>query len=328
MDTGIQEIKMEAKKRLASRDSNRYDALERKIKILHTSAWRDKWAWDSDQYTKWLSNFKEGYERLNAMFLLSKFMYFYNETIRELMIRIYEDLYKRPIVYGIREQNEGTREENIIETAFKEALSKTRFLSIGNPSESSAHLLYFFRQENYLSRELFISPHELFTHIKEGDDIHAELNTKGIDRIVLLDDFCGSGKQATTFHNQFVKYIKDKDPNIVISYYALFAIEDGLKKVQELSFNQAEAVFVLDESYKCFSDVSRFFIDDDVDLKEPCKEMSERYGKKISSNPLGYKDCQMLIGFHHNTPNNTLPIFWQEKNGWNPIFKRFVKIYK
>lgn len=328
MDTGVQEVEMEAKKRLASRDSNRYDALERKIKILHTSAWRDKWAWDSDQYTKWLSNFKEGKERLNAMFLLSKFMYFDNETIRELMIRIYEDLYKRPIIYGIREQNGLTRDKSIIENAFKEALSKTRFLSIGNPSESSAHLLYFFRQENYLSRELFISPHELFTHVKDGDDIRAELRTEGVERIVLLDDFCGSGKQATAFHDQFVKYIKEKAPHIIISYYALFAIEDGLNIVQKLSFDQAEAVFVLDESYKCFSEASRFFIDDDVDLKEPCKEMSERYGKKISSNPLGYKDCQMLIGFHHNTPNNTLPIFWQERNGWNPMFKRFVKIYK
>lgn len=328
MDTGVQEVEMEAKKRLASRDSNRYDALERKIKILHNSAWRDKWAWDSDQYSKWLSNFKEGEERLNAMFLLSKFMYFDNETIRELMIRIYEDLYKRPIIYGIREQNGLTREKSIIENAFKEALSKTRFLSIGNPSESSAHLLYFFRQENFLSRELFISPHELFTHVKDGEDIRAELRTEGVERIVLLDDFCGSGKQATTFHDQFVKYIKEKAPHIIISYYALFAIEDGLNIVQKLSFDQAEAVFVLDESYKCFSEASRFFIDDDVDLKKPCKEMSERYGKRISSNPLGYKDCQMLIGFHHNTPNNTLPIFWQERNGWNPMFKRFVKIYK
>lgn len=328
MDTGVQEVKMDANKRLASRDSNRYDALERKIKILHASAWRDKWAWDSDQYTKWLSNFEEGEERLNAMFLLSKFMYFDNDTIRELMIRIFDDLYKRPIIYGIREQNGWTKEKSIIENAFKEALSKTRFLSIGNPSESSAHLLYFFRQENYLNRELFISPHELFTHIKEGDDIHAELKTEGIERIVLLDDFCGSGKQATTFHDQLVKYIKENAPQIFLSYYALFAIEEGLKNVQNLSFDQVEAVFVLDESYKCFSENSRFFIDKDADLKEPCKEMSERYGKKISSNPLGYKDCQMLIGFHHNTPNNTLPIFWQENNGWNPIFKRFVKIYK
>lgn len=328
MDIGVQETMKDPNALLKSRDSNRFDVLERKIKILHATAWRDKWAKDSDQYTKWLSNFKDKEEQLNAMFLLSKFMYFDNETIRELMVRIYQDLYKRPIVYEIRNQNGGTKNAEIIESKFKEVQEKTRFLSIGNPSESSAHLLYFFRQENYLKRDLFISPHELFTHSKDGNEIRANLMVDGIERIVLLDDFCGSGNQATSFHDQFVKFLKAEAPQVKISYYALFAIEDGLNSVKNLTFDQAEAVFVLDESYKCFSDGSRFFIGEDDSLKNICKEMCERYGKKISSYPLGYKDCQMLLGFHHNTPNNTLPIFWQEKNGWNPMFKRFVKIYR
>ena len=328
MDTCIQEITQRAKSRLESRDSNRYDVLESKIKTLHNIAWRDKWAWDSDQYSKWLNNFKDNEEKLNAMFLLSKFMYFDNDTIRELMVRIFEDLYKRPIVYDIRKQNGGTMDPNIIERKFKDVLSKTRFLSIGNPSESSAHLLYFFRQENSLKRDLFISPYELFSHNKDGEDIQASLNVTGIERIILLDDFCGSGNQATKFHDEFVTYLKDKTPQIHIAYYALFAIGEGLNKVKGLSFNQAESVFVLDETYKCFSDTSRFFLEDDSTLKASCKRMCEKYGRQICSNPLGYKDCQMLLGFHHNTPNNTLPIFWQEKNGWQPMFKRFVKIYK
>lgn len=328
MDTGIQEIEQKAKLRLVSRDSNRFDVLERKIKTLHNTAWRDKWAWDSDQYSKWLDNFKDKEEKLNAMFLLSKFMYFDNDTIRELMVRIFEDLYKRPIVYDIRKQNGGTTDSNVIERKFKDVLSKSRFLSIGNPSESSAHLLYFFRQENYLKRDLFISPHELFLHNKDGEYIQASLKIAGIERIIILDDFCGSGNQASKFHEEFVTYLKDKAPQIQVAYYALFAIEEGLNKVKGLSFDQAEAVFVLDESYKCFSDISRFFMEEDAQLKAPCKIMCEKYGKQISLNPLGYKDCQMLIGFHHNTPNNTLPIFWQDKNGWHPMFKRFVKIYK
>jgi hypothetical protein len=46
--------------------------------------------------------------------------------------------------------------------------------------------------------------------------------------------------------------------------------------------------------------------------------MVEKYGKKLYKNHmLGYKDSQLLLGLEHNTPNNTLPIFWSEK-GWNP----------
>ena len=326
MDISIQ--KVEGLAQLEPRDSNRYDVLERKIKILHNTAWRDKWAWDSDQLTKWLSNFKDKEERLNAMFLLSKFMYFDNETIRELMVRVYKDLYKRPIVYTIRERNSGTLDSSIIESQFNDEQAKTRFLSLGNPSESSAHLLYFFRQENYLKRDLFISPHELFSHSENGDELSATLMVDGINRIVILDDFCGSGNQATKFHNSIVRFIKSAAPHIIISYYALFAMEEGLKKVQELSFDQAEAVFVLDESYKCFSESSRFFIGEDKHLRDDCKGMCEKYGGMLGPYPFGYKDSQMLLGFHHNTPNNTLPIFWQEKNGWHPMFKRFVKIYR
>ena len=53
--------------------------------------------------------------------------------------------------------------------------------------------------------------------------------------------------------------------------------------------------------------------------------MCVKYGEQWGD-PLGYNDCQMLLGFHHNTPNNTLPIFWREKN-WTPIFKRYAKLY-
>lgn len=317
---------MDLFERLASRDHNRHDLLEHKIKVLHSTAWHDKWQRESDQYSKWLNNFKEGEERLNAMFMLSKFMYFSNDVIRELMVRVYEDLYKRPIVYGIRRNHGNTRDSSFIEAEFEKVRNRTRFLSIGNLSESSAHLLYFFRQENSLKCDLFIGSHELFAQEEKGTYTAADIMVDGIDRIVVLDDFCGSGNQATKFHDNFVKSIKEKNKDIHIAYYALFAIEDGLEKVRRLSFNAAEAIYVLDESYRCFSNQSRFFDGDDIALKEPCKIMSEHYGKMISKIPLGFDNGQMMIGFHHNTPNNTLPIFWQENKGWVPMFKRYCKI--
>jgi hypothetical protein len=326
MGACFKEIAMNILERLETRDSNERDVLEYKIKLLLNAAWRDKWRWESDQLSKWLGNFKDN-ERLNAMFLLSKFMYFNNETIRELMIRVYEDLYKRPIIHEIRRKNGHTRDSGIIEREFKKVNRNTRFLSIGNPSESSAHLLYFFRQENGLKRDLFIGQQELFAHDVGKGEITATMAIKDIERIIVLDDFCGSGNQATDFNDKVVKFIKMKNKNLFVAYYSLFATENGIKKLQGLSFDSVESVFVLDDSYKCFSERSRYFDGEDVKLKIPCKSMCEEYGKKISKIPLGYKDCQLMLGFHHNTPNNTLPIFWQESNGWQPIFKRFAKLY-
>lgn len=309
------------------RDSGLYDSLDEKIKILHETAWHDKWQNQGDQYHTWLENFKED-EKIPAMFLLSKFMYFDNETIRELMQRVYEDLYRRPIIYEIRRSKENTRDANIIECEFNKHLVRTRFLSIGNPSESSAHLLYFFRQENRLERDLFINAHQLYTHTAEGDLLIAKTVIGDIGRIVVLDDFCGSGSQASTFDKEFVVNLKKDKPEIKIDYFSLFAIEKGLNKIKGLHYDRAEAVFVLDETYKCFSNNSRFFDVKEVDIKQNCRKLCTKYGRKLESrNPLGYKNGQMLLGFHHNTPNNSLPIFWSERKSWNPIFKRFVKIY-
>ena len=309
------------------RDSGLYDSLDEKIRILHETAWRDKWQNQGDQFHLWLDNFKEE-EKIHAMFLLSKFMYFDNETIRELMQRVYEDLYRRPIIFEIRRGKFLTKDEGVIEEEFKKRLERTRFLSIGNPSESSAHLLYFFRQENRLERNLFINAHQLYTHTAEGDLLIAKTVVEGIDRIVVLDDFCGSGSQATAFDEEFVVNLKKDKPEIKIDYFSLFAIEKGLNKIRDLHYNRAEAVYVLDDTYKCFSKDSRFFSTKEIEIKKNCKSICNKYGRKLESRfPFGYKNGQMLLGFHHNTPNNSLPIFWSENKSWNPIFKRFVKLY-
>ena len=323
MDISSEKIEATA----APRDAGLFDSLDEKIKILHETSWHDKWQSQGDQYHLWLENFKEE-ERIFAMFLLSKFMYFDNETIRELMQRVYEDLYRRPIIYEIRKANKLTKDGRLIEDEFKKRLDRTRFLSIGNPSESSAHLLYFFRQENRLERDLFINAHQLYTHTVNGDLLVAKTVVANIDRIVVLDDFCGSGSQATTFDIEFVVNLKKDKPEIKIDYYSLFAIEKGLKKIKELHYDRADAVFVLDNSYKCFSTDSRFFSSEEKDIKDACNKICSRYGRKLEPrNPLGYKNGQMLLGFHHNTPNNSLPVFWSEKKSWNPMFKRFVKLY-
>ena len=75
--------------------------------------------------------------------------------------------------------------------------------------------------------------------------------------------------------------------------------------------------------------------------------MAERYGYSLAldiakrdgwsknkeaeaeANKLGFRNGQLLLSLHHNTPNNTLPIIWYDEDGieWTPIFKRYNKVY-
>lgn len=88
----------------------------------------------------------------------------------------------------------------------------------------------------------------------------------------------------------------------------------------------------LDETAKAFSPESLIFSAYESE-KADCKRVCEFYGKKITAGnqymqsfPLGYDDCQYLLGLYYTIPNNTLPVFWAQE-GWSPIFLRHDKRY-
>ena len=83
----------------------------------------------------------------------------------------------------------------------------------------------------------------------------------------------------------------------------------------------------LDERCRCFSNESNVFVNH-PSHRDKCKVMAEAYGTKLKpDHPLGYSDGQYAFGFHYNTPDNTLPLFWSEREDWKPVMKRYDKIY-
>jgi len=79
-------------------------------------------------------------------------------------------------------------------------LDCTRFLGIGNPSESGVHLLYYFRQENCLPKDVFIDASRAFKSTVTPDgNISVQIGNPDITRYVFIDDICGSGDTAITY---------------------------------------------------------------------------------------------------------------------------------
>ncbi len=322
-----------------------YDKLMSKIYAYYQTIWREKWKEGTDQAEEWLGNFSNedidvhDKERINMLYLLSKFMYFGNDELRQLLISLYRDLFKYPIVAAIRQANGNTTDAATITAEFQKELSATRFLGIGNPSESGVHMLYYFRQESRLSKDYFINTSDIFsTSIiteKAADNserkyLKSELTTKGIRRYIFIDDFCGSGSQATGYLKSTVENIKFEDPTIEVNYLMLFGTENGINAVRNLNvFNTVEAVFTIDETFKAFSADSRYFkiIPNEIIDKDFSKNTALKYGVNLFNPPLGYGNCELMLGLYHNTPDNSLPIFWSEQKEWQPIFKRYHKIY-
>jgi hypothetical protein len=320
---------------------------DKQIEVLNSTLWEHRAL--RPKIDKWLTNFKTDQDREYALYLLSRLMYFSSSNIRNLLKALYRDLYRYPVIEKIRKDNGNTLDEYLIESEFKKVLHCTRFLGVGNPSESGVHLLYYFRQENKIPKSLFVNTDDVIKRHSDGSiTLRSDFNTA--TRFVFIDDLCGSGSQATTDTNvrRCVDDIRKLKPNAHISYLMLFGLSQGVEVVRNSKlYDYAQAVVELDESYKCFSDKSRFFNDAHHD-KAIARDVAYRYGYNLiraysqscgyspleqddiaKAHALGFGDCQLLISMHHNTPDNTLPIIWfDEIEGfWNPIFKRYNKVY-
>jgi hypothetical protein len=308
-----------------------------KVKILNETIWEHRVS--KTKIDKWLGNFKEDdknekySEQLHALYLLSQFMYFGDREIRELLKAMFRDLYKYPIIDNIRKSNSNTTDLEIINKKFDKELRATRFLGVGNPSESGTHLLYYFRQENNLPKSLFIHTHEIFKRNANGD-AGISIRNDSIKRYVFLDDLCGSGDQAVQYSQDLLEDMKRIDDSIYVAYYAIFASEEGINNVKNNTmFDSVQAIYILDKTFKCFNSDHRYFVNKHQDININFAEnMCHKYGKNLfPSAPLGYEDGQLLIGFHHNIPDNTLPIIWHDElygPPWFPIFRRYPKIYE
>lgn len=315
---------------------NLKDELWLKIIKLSQNVWENKVK--DESIARWLSNFENDEdvskcETSHALFMLSNFMFFGVKEIRELLKSIYRDKVRLPFIQEIRLNNNNTKDSILIERKFEEMLSSTRFLGMGNPSESGSHLLYFFRQENELAKELFIHTHEILSINRDSKKNKTiSLKNEKVKRYIFIDDVCGSGTQAKEYSEDLLQDIKDIDEKIEVHYFTLFATSEGLKNIRDNTlFDTVDCIFELDDSFRCFSINSRYFkgVEDLPISKEFAEEFCKKYGNQMlfpEEHQLGYKNGQMLMGFSHNIPDNTLPIIWGEEQQWKPILKRYSKL--
>lgn len=312
------------------------DELLDRLDVLSANVWDN--AITRVDVENWLRNYDGSElsaedEQLNALHLLANFNLFGIAEVRELLRSIYRDLYRYPIIQEIRKRNSGTTDPRIISVEWTAELNSTRFLGMGNPSESGAHLLYYFRQTNQLSKTYFVHQHQILDGPVGSED--AKLADPNIKRLVFIDDVLGSGTQAEDYSRNLVAEIKRaarrQGISIMVDYFVMFAKEEGLEKARNTEFDRVEAIHELQASELAFSDTSRIYVVEGNGIsKENGLRMAQYYGELLApGHALGYKNGQLLLGFEHNIPDNTLPIIWSSEGqfDWTAAFPRYGKIY-
>ncbi|CAN7721473.1 hypothetical protein LJR009_002312 [Bosea sp. LjRoot9] len=302
-----------------------------KLKKLTETTWHGRIL--EPDINRWVAQFTKSAdvaddEQLHALYLLGNFIYFGQNEIRELLKSLYRDLYRTPAIHTIRKSNGDTADWNVLEKEFHKHQNATRFLGVGNPSESGVHLLYYFRQENNLPRTLFIHSHQVFSRDTSTDIPTLRLRDEDINTYVFIDDLCGSGTQASDYSKDIVVPLRKLKPDVRIHYVVLFATTGGLQAIRDLGqYDNVSAVYELDQSFCSLEPESRIFSHPNTPFdRDKIKNTCLKHGSSLwATHPLGYKNGQLLLGFNHNTPDNSLPIFWRETSTWRPIFKRYHK---
>lgn len=326
--------------------SDRSEEIERIESIINTlleTAWEDT-GFKLKNVQNWYKQFEESEdpeqdEQIQFLFLLSKFLYFGKKEMMEMMRSLYRDLYKYPTIHDIRKKNGNTLNEDFLNEEFKRTLNRTRFLGIGNPSDSGSYMLYKFRQANDINKNLFIHSHEIFSLNKETDDSGRErqvanINSADVDHYIFIDDLTCTGSQARQYSEEIVAPIKELNPKAKVHYFVLVATEHALIHLRHYTaYDNIDCVFKLDETFKCFDSKSRYYKNEKKTFDRTYTETKCRlYDTKLQhpSYQLGFGQSQLLLSFEHNTPDNVPPIFWSEGQGdygWEPIFKRYHKKY-
>jgi len=282
--------------------------------IRHTSATSIGIEFTAKDIDSWLDNFKGEvfkleHERLLALWLLSHFTFYNEEEVKHLCRVLYADL----IHLAVKDIDLSTAS---IEESINSFFSKTNIISAEETSGSGGFIAYIFRQENELPFR-----GGLFNFSLENID-------DTIENIIVIDDVTLSIGEKGQMH-EFWEKARKLYPNKNFYLLTLIATENSIQYLYDTFKVTIISSIKLDERDRCFSKESDTF-SSFPDLTESAKEFAIHYGKKIGIeriDPLGYNDGQYTFGFYYNIPDNTLPIFWGQKNGWIPILRRYHKNY-
>ena len=251
----------------------------------------------------WLDQFANNIER-RLMFKLLQSVSFYNEgKIREKLTIIHKHV-RQGMTSSIKE---GERSNRAI------LLS-----SFGNPAKSSSSYARLYASENKIFGENVSSLEDIDKFISKDKE-------KRITRLVFIDDIIGSGNTIIeglqNLNSRCGAILKSRGIRVIVAN--ICGLESGREAIESIKYDFDFDIYICDvlsNSDRCFSEESSIF---SVEERKQARDIAHKYGSKLQKRqPLGYADSQLLIVFRDTCPNNSLPILWDTKEFWMPLFRR------
>ena len=187
---------------------------------------------------------------------------------------------------------------------------------LAGPGKSGARYARLYADENNVLAENVVELAKVPRAVAKGSDIQA---------VVVVDDFVGSGKSASTELKELGPEWLETRPKLV--YIALAGFVAGKQVIEATAEDIGVDLTVhlcdpLDESDRLFSASSSAF--QDTSEREKARVLASAVGERlVRRHPLGYGDSEAAVVFDEGCPNNSLPVLWEKSREWTPLFPRY-----
>lgn len=177
-------------------------------------------------------------------------------------------------------------------------------------SKSGTTISYLFKTDD-------IHYHPIFSNktINEVtfNSIPQNINISPIKKLLLVDDFIGSGQSSIELLTEINKHVNVTPDKVAFIFLA--GMNDGINKLKKIGYE----VYCNICQNKGISDIT------DTNLKSKYTKLMQALEDDFKfsvENRFGYQKSEALITLER-TPNNTFPIFWDYERNINAPFRRY-----
>lgn len=249
---------------------------------------------------------------------------FGRKSDQRLMFRILQKLriFSEDEVRSSMKAAHGTVTRGIVNRVAHKQVKRWQSVLVGyldGPAKSGAYFAKIYADENEMFSDNVVEKSQLKMALTKREDVEA---------VVFVDDFVGTGESACRYLDAIAAECLQllQQRNVRVFLMAVAGTEDGIRKTQEhLGLIGLDAVIHVGTRFgpedMCFGPESVVF--PDANERSRAQDVAEQVGRKLCRrDPLGYGGSQAAVVFSHNCPNNSLPILWEKRDDWTPLFRR------
>jgi hypothetical protein len=269
-----------------------------------------------ERFGKWVANVDSDRDRRSLFNLLDHIFFVGRREFEALCRAAYNGEILRWIIDRVDAPIDAPDTNEII----REAVGRTWFCPITDSMRINAFL-----KVNQLEGQSHRPDWRSLARFADPEKVRRYMDASKLDRVVLLEDFVGSGTQMKSAA-EFAAETSDRVPFLIVP---LICCPKGVEVGERLKAEYANFHFspVLEIS-------DRLLLREEPREGEPAAfsearsltlNVRDRFDARNAAEPFGFKSTGALVVMYSNCPNNTVALIHNESEHWKALFPRIQR---